>query len=189
METKDHKMLAEFLLSRTEVDIPYICQKAFILGNIEPDRNPFTYLHGIIHGEKFHGHNYENTILIMRKLFNSLRNKWYFGIIEYYHLGKLMHYMVDAFTFPHNNTFKKTLKEHCIYERELHKRFSNMLKKQQFIKHEVKTLNDFKDIEILHNKYLQIAGDYEDDCKYIMYTTEILLSIICPNREFNIVFV
>ena len=189
METKDHKMLARFLLSRTETNIPYIFQKAFILGNIEPDRNPFTYLHGIIHGEKFHGHNYENTILIMRKLFNSLKDKWCFGILEYYHLGKLMHYMADAFTFPHNSVFKKTLKEHCIYERKLHKRFSNMLENQQFIEYKVKTLNDFKNIEILHNKYLQIAGDCKNDCKYIMCTTEMLLSIIYQNQEVSIVFV
>ena len=69
MQTKDHRILAEFLIAETKIDIPYLCKKAFILGSIEPDINPFTYLHGLTCGVRFHGHNYENVLSAMKKLF------------------------------------------------------------------------------------------------------------------------
>lgn len=130
MQTRDHKMLAEFLLSEMAWDIPKVYVKVFILGNIEPDKNPFTYLHGMVRGQKFRGHNYENILPVMKKLFYSLRRKKDWGIREYYHLGKLTHYLADAFTFPHNRAFEGSLKEHCKYEKELHERFINMLHKR-----------------------------------------------------------
>ena len=49
MQTRDHKKLAEMFASEmSRKRIPYICKKAFIYGNIEPDKNPFTYLHGML---------------------------------------------------------------------------------------------------------------------------------------------
>ena len=57
MQTRDHKKLAEMFASEmSRKRIPYISKKAFIYGNIEPDKNPFTYLHGMLKGKKFHGH-------------------------------------------------------------------------------------------------------------------------------------
>ena len=51
MQTRDHKKLAEMFASEmSRKRIPYICKKAFIYGNIEPDKNPFTYLHGMLKG-------------------------------------------------------------------------------------------------------------------------------------------
>ncbi len=42
MQTRDHKKLAEMFASEmSRKRIPYICKKAFIYGNIEPDKNPF----------------------------------------------------------------------------------------------------------------------------------------------------
>ena len=32
-----------------------------ILGSVEPDYNPFTYLHGSLKTEKFRGHNFDNA--------------------------------------------------------------------------------------------------------------------------------
>ena len=115
MQTRDHKVLAEFLVSKMGQELSVIYIKAFILGNIEPDKNLFTYLHGWVRGVKFHGHNYENILPVMDKLFGSLRGKRHWGVSEYYHFGKLMHYIADAFTLPHNGIFKGNLREHCRY--------------------------------------------------------------------------
>lgn len=41
MQTRDHKVLAEFLVSEIEQELSAIYMKAFILGNIEPDKNLF----------------------------------------------------------------------------------------------------------------------------------------------------
>ena len=103
MQTRDHKKLAEMFASEmSRKRIPYICKKAFIYGNIEPDKNPFTYLHGMLKGKKFHGHDYENILPVIKKIFNSTQEKKKWGVREYYHFGKLMHYTADVFTFPHN---------------------------------------------------------------------------------------
>lgn len=169
MQTRDHKMLAEFLVSETEQELPDIYMKAFIFGNIEPDKNLFTYFHGLSKGVKFHGHNYENILPVMEKLFSSLNNKRYWGFKEYYHFGKLIHYVADAFTFPHNKIFKGNLKEHCIYESELHKRFIYMIRqhpKQLIWKGKGDNCLDY--IKNLHEEYLQQAGSYENDCRYIL---------------------
>lgn len=42
-----------------------------------------------------------------------------------YLLGKLIHYIADAFTFPHNNVFKRNLVQHCKYENKLHQAYLN----------------------------------------------------------------
>ncbi len=171
MRMKDHKMLAEFLASEIEGSISNIYVKAFVLGNIEPDCNPFTYLHGWLLGRKLHGHNYENILPVMRKMFCSLQKKECFGIQEYYHLGKLIHYVADAFTFPHNQVFEGNLRTHCEYERNLHKKFECMLKKQKNIFQTETLIQGFHNIEILHEKYMHEAGTREGDCKYIMQAT------------------
>lgn len=167
MQTRDHKALAEFLVSEIGQELSAIYIKAFILGNIEPDKNLFTYLHGLVRGVKFHGHNYENILPVMEKLFCSLQEKRHWGIREYYHFGKLLHYIADAFTFPHHRIFRGNLREHCRYEKELHKRFLYMLQEPQ--KQPIQTRGRGLDcIKKLHEEYLRQAGNYENDCSYIL---------------------
>ena len=171
MRMRDHKMLAKFLASGMEEDISNISIKAFILGNIEPDFIPFTYLRGWLFGRKLHGHNYENSLPVMRKLFCSLQRKEHFGIREYYHLGKLTHYVADAFTFPHNQVFQGSLAAHCSYERELHEKFESMLQKPKNAFQTEALIGSFRNIEILHEKYMHEVGTCECDCRYIMQAT------------------
>lgn len=129
MEARDHKNLAQVLLALTDIHASRLCKKAFIYGNIEPDKNPATYLHGFTFGMKFHGHNYTNIQPTLQKLFSSLQNKSHFGVQEFYNLGKLSHYMADCFTFPHNELFTGTFSEHVEYESVLHQRMTTLLKK------------------------------------------------------------
>lgn len=175
MQTKDHKMLVKFLMAEIEINIPYLYKKAFILGSIEPDRNPFTYLHGLTCGVRFHGHNYENVLSVMNKLFDSLQRQGYSGVWRYYHLGKLTHYVADAFTFPHNRVFCGNLIEHCKYESLLHEKFNDILQKQQMMRIRPKSMSSFHNIEILHKEYLKEAGTYEIDCRYILQAVAMLL--------------
>lgn len=176
MQTRDHKMLAELLVSETGKELPDIYIKAFILGNIEPDKNLFTYLHGLSGGVKFHGHNYENILPVIERLFGTLHSKRHWGIREYYHFGKLLHYVVDAFTFPHNRIFKGNLWEHCRYERQLHERFIYMLQKpQKQLIWKGKRGNCLDCIKNLHEEYLRQAGNCEIDCRYIFKAAVMLL--------------
>lgn len=186
MQTKDHKMLAEYLISEIGQDVPGIYRRAFILGSIEPDRNPFTYLHGLVRGKKFHGHNYENILPVIEKLFRSLRSKRRWGVREYYRFGKLLHYAADAFTFPHNRTFTGNLKEHCRYEKELHQRFISMLRKpRKYLVHLVQNSkrSSFPEyIKSLHEEYLQRARSCENDCSYIALIARCGMIELLPGR-------
>lgn len=184
MQTKDHKMLVKFLIDEMGMDIPYLHKRAFLLGSIEPDRNPFTYLHGMSCGVKFRGHNYENILSVMRKLFDSMQRREHFGVWGYYHLGKLTHYVADAFTFPHNRMFQGNLIEHCKYESLLHEKFSDALQKQKMAGIRPKSMSGFQYMEILHREYLREAGTCETDCRYILQAAAMLLwdrtQEVCP---------
>lgn len=54
----------------------------------------------MLKGKKFHGHDYENILPVIKKIFNSTQEKRNGESWEYYHFGKLMHYTADVFTFP-----------------------------------------------------------------------------------------
>lgn len=175
MQTRDHKMLAEFLVAEMGSNIPYLYKKVFIFGSMEPDINLFTYLHGLTRGKKFHGHHYENILLVMRKLFDFLQKEESFGLRKYYCLGKLTHYVADAFTFPHNKEFCGNLKKHCRYESVLHDQFQNILQNQKIMEINRKGIDSFCYIEDLHKEYLREAGTYEIDCRYILQAASMLL--------------
>ena len=175
MQMKDHKILAKFLAAKLGTNISKFYKNMFILGNIEPDMNPFTYLHGWFFGEKFHGHNYENILPVMRKLFDSLKKKEHFGMWEYYYLGKLIHYVADSFTFVHNKEYSGSIKEHRSYERELHEKFSSMIQKQKSAGKMRLAADSFVAIEILHGAYVLETGSIEKDCRYIIRAAELML--------------
>lgn len=188
MQTRDHKKLGKFMLAEMGLNIPYLYQKAFILSSIEPDMNPFTYLHGLTCGEKFHGHNYENVLAVMKKIFHSMQKQKHFGVRKYYYLGKLSHYVADSFTFPHNIIFHGNLKEHCRYERLLHKSFNDMLYKQELSAVKQKKMDSFCYIEILHKEYLKEAGSCEIDCRYILEAVATLLrNEVCGNVRDHVI--
>lgn len=120
MEKRDHTRLAQTILDEFGLDLSNRYQKAFLTGNIRPDKNPITYLHGFTTGQKFHGHHFGNIVETMKKMFRELQEKTSFSAHDYLRLGKLAHYAADAFTFPHNYEFTGTIREHCAYEAKLH---------------------------------------------------------------------
>ena len=98
-------------------DVPKRYVQAFLIGCIEPDRNPVTYLKGSIRHQWLRGHNYRNARRFMRRISVRLENKDSWNLYDYYTLGKLIHYTTDAFTYAHNDTFPTALTEHREYER------------------------------------------------------------------------
>ena len=120
MKTKDHKIMAKHLLNCADIYIAKSLKAAFILGNIEPDRNPFTYLRGSIKNQMLRGHNFDNSYESIVKLVRRIQLHGCTRMRDFYLLGKLTHYVADAFTFPHNKEFTGGLLEHCNYESTLH---------------------------------------------------------------------
>lgn len=123
MRGKSHRCLGNYLVQHYMKDAPARYVRAFLIGCIEPDRNPATYLKGSIRAQLLRGHNYRNARRFMRRISQRLEAKDNFGIFDYYTLGKLIHYTTDAFTYAHNEAFPTNLEEHRVYEATLQDHF------------------------------------------------------------------
>ena len=75
MKTADHLFLGKALSDKYMKSCSVLSKKAFILGNIFPDINFFTYLRGVVSRGKVRGHNYESSEKCIRKLTQKIRNK------------------------------------------------------------------------------------------------------------------
>ncbi|MDE7422719.1 MAG: zinc dependent phospholipase C family protein [Lachnospiraceae bacterium] len=181
METKNHWHLAEFICSEQSFK-KY--KKQFMLGNIMPDINLFTYLQG---------HTYKESISMLYTNTKSLIEKKFWNSTSFYHLGVILHYIADYFTFPHNVTFTGTLKEHCIYERRLHTHFLQFLqsKRQNYMSLQkslfhIRSITDlFTLLEEKHHEYLSMMPSFQTDCQYIFSLTNIVAYFIPKLHEEN----
>lgn len=123
MRGKSHHSIGQYLVQHYMQNVPQRHIKAFLIGCIEPDRNPATYLKGSIRFQWLRGHNYRNARRFMRRISWRLENKESLNIFDYYTLGKLIHYTTDAFTYAHNDTFPTNLADHRQYEVALQNHF------------------------------------------------------------------
>lgn len=57
MRGKSHRCLGQYLVEHYMENIPGRYVKAFLVGCIEPDRNPVTYLKGSLRFQWLRGHN------------------------------------------------------------------------------------------------------------------------------------
>lgn len=130
MRGKSHHFLGQHLIRQYMPNIADIHKQAFLIGCVEPDRNPFTYLKGSIRCQWLRGHNYRSARRFMRRLSRRLEKKTCWNAYDYYTLGKLIHYTADAFTSAHNDTFPMSLSDHRKYEAALQKHFLMYLQEE-----------------------------------------------------------
>ena len=123
MRGKSHIALGNYLIERYLPEIPGHRKTAFLLGCVQPDRNPATYLKGSLRCRWLRGHNYLNARPFMKRLSHRLEQKSTLNLFDYYTLGKLIHYTADAFTAPHNDFFPGSLRGHRQYETALQHHF------------------------------------------------------------------
>lgn len=119
MRGKSHLSLGNYLTQHYMENQPVRYRKAFLIGCIEPDRNPMTYLKGSLHFQWLRGHNYHNANRYMEKLSYRLEHKKKLHLLDFYSIGKLIHYTTDAFTYAHNDLFPTDLSVHKTYEAAL----------------------------------------------------------------------
>ena len=127
MRAKSHRLLGQFLAQRYLGHIPKPCIQAFLAGCTQPDKNPTTYLKGSLRSRWLHGHDYANAKRYMRRISLRLRRKCNWNLLDYYTLGKLIHYTADAFTAAHGEDFDGDLRAHRRYECQLHQYFGRHL--------------------------------------------------------------
>ena len=130
MRGKSHLSLGHYLIQNYMEDLPLRYQKAFLVGCIEPDRNPMTYFKGSIRSQWMRGHNYNNASRFMARVAARLERKPRYHLFDYYTMGKLIHYTTDAFTYAHNDIFPTDLNEHRSYEVDLQNHFLDFMEKQ-----------------------------------------------------------
>lgn len=179
MQKRSHKLLASSLLKSRRGFGKRRHELAFLFGSFQPDCNPFTFLKGSFRARAFCGHNYSNSHLYINRKIHTLQQCSHWNIRHYYTLGKLTHYLADAFTFPHNDHFSSPIMNHHHYESELRVSLQKHLASCSPLlpNH---CANPSEAILRLHHKYRAFESDISGDIHYILQATCLLMTL-CPS--------
>lgn len=177
MRGKSHRLLGKYLVEHYMQDVPERCQKAFLFGCIEPDRNPATYLKGSIHYQWLRGHNYCNAQQFMRHIAWRLERKQKLNLFDYYTLGKLIHYTTDAFTYAHNDTFPTDLSEHRDYEAALQEHFLRYIGSNPTVT-PPSARSIMEAIYRYHREYCTLPANIHTDAKYALRACCCVLAVL-----------
>ena len=180
MKKRSHALLASSLLRCENGFAAKRFEWAFLFGSFQPDCNPFTFLKGSLQAYKFRGHNYSNSQPYIVSRIAALQRRKQWTMWQYYTLGKLTHYLADAFTYPHNETYPDSLMAHRQYEDELRMYLAEYLQQRTLRSQQFR-----EDLEAaiseLHRQYLESRGDLQRDVQYILQATAMLMAGCCPN--------
>lgn len=178
---KSHIRLGQYLLVKYMPDLPVHYRKAFLIGCIEPDRNPATYVKGSIRHQWLRGHNYHNAKRFMSRISRRLERKKRLKLFDYYTLGKLIHYTADSFTFVHNDVFSDTLSGHRKYEAKLQRHFINYLCTAPSIP--VGNSHSIMDAITEYHKQYSIEDPAIDlDCRYALRACCCVLTVLLLDK-------
>lgn len=179
MRGKSHICLGQYLLRHYMNDIPKLHRKAFLIGCVEPDRNPVTYLKGSIRCQWMRGHNYRNARRFMRSISWRLERKEKLTAFDYYTLGKLIHYITDAFTYAHNDTFPTNLADHREYEVALQNHFLSYLEEDPSI--DIKTARSIMEaIYSYHREYEALNTNIHIDSRFALAACCCVIAVLFP---------
>lgn len=181
MRGKSHISLGYYLLDRYLPALPSRYRRAFMLGCIEPDRNPATYFKGSLRFQWLRGHNYRNASRFMRRISLRLEQKSAWNLFDYYTLGKLIHYTADAFTYPHNDHFPHNLSGHRDYEVQLQNHFLSYLQEDPQV--DIRLAKSIMDgIADYHLEYSMEAADIHRDSQFALQACCCVLAIALTPR-------
>ena len=183
MRGKSHRCLGQYLTEHYMPDTPKRYVRAFLIGCIEPDRNPATYLKGSLHFQWLRGHNYRNARHFMRRISQRLEKKDSMNLFDYYTLGKLIHYTTDAFTYAHNDTFPVQLKEHKAYEDALQEHFLQFMDRDPQVEIPfARTITEA--ISSYHAEYERAESNIHNDSRFALNACCCVLAILCLKPVF-----
>lgn len=115
MRKKSHISLARYMVdSFGDADLKKH-KFSFYLGSVLPDIKPsFLYKRHEIEGTFPALQEHIKRLSEGRKAVEKKKGRKY-----YRDLGQISHYLADYFTFPHNDIYPGSLKDHCSYEEKL----------------------------------------------------------------------
>lgn len=168
MRKKSHISLGNYLIRSMKIRNLEQHRKAFLIGSILPDCKPsfLTKRHEI-------GQTYDDIKEMMCELTDNLALFFNTPHVYWRRMGEVLHHIADYFTYPHNEGYEGTLKDHCIYEKWLKhylryyilsgKAWKNREAFQRFeCIEEVFTYLDAK-----HQEYMKENHSVEGDARYI----------------------
>lgn len=179
MQKRSHLLLAKSLLDRERGFPARRYELAFLFGSFQPDCNPFSYLKGSLRNKLFGGHTYGNCRRYIRRNIRRLQTRRRWNLGDYYALGKLTHYVADAFTWPHNPHFPGVGWEHHVYETELRLALEARLSADPLPRRPLPDVSAAlpDELETLHERYLAEACPGVDaDIAYILKASDLLLA-------------
>lgn len=180
MRGESHRRLGRYLARHYMAHIPNRYVTAFLIGCIEPDRNPATYLKGSLRCQWLRGHNYRNARRYMRRISGYLEKKQRLNLYDYYTLGKLIHYTADAFTYAHNADFPAQLHDHMQYEAKLQDHFLAFLADDPKV--DIRMARDIMSaISRFHREYEQREYTIYNDCRFALTACCCVLAILFAN--------
>ena len=180
MQKRSHKLLANSLLRSHRGFAARRYELAFLFGSFQPDCNPLTFLRGIRFTHKPQGHNFISTQLYINRRIRDLQRRSEWSIWQYYTLGKLTHYLADAFTYPHNEHYSDSLMNHHRYETELRQCLAEHLSRTEPLKQQLRhELTDA--LDQLHRQYMESRSNLEQDIRYILEATALLMAGCAPS--------
>ena len=112
MDKKSHLKIASIVADSVFPFANVFSRLAFLYGSLEPDLNVFTYIKG-------HGEGRVKGYIV--KTLKELENKRFWSFSDYYKAGRISHYIVDSFTYPHTSSFEGSMKKHIEWEKRLAK--------------------------------------------------------------------
>lgn len=178
-------MLGKQLVSQHFVNTPRRYSFAFITGCIQPDKNPATYLKGSLRSRLLHGHNWSNSQRYMHRICNRLQRRKKLKLLDYYTMGKLIHYTVDAFTFCHNERFQDTIRNHRSYESNLETHFLKCLQEGNIPKpHPSDSIMEA--IKQYHAEYGKKKAGMASDCRYSILVSNLVVAMILSDNPFSV---
>ena len=122
MKAIDHILLSRYFARRYRLN--KLEKVVFLLGNIAPDLNPFTYITAN-RGECLRGHSYTFKKKKIERILNGRRKH---SLFWWYRVGRMCHYLTDSFTGAHDERQRMNIRHHKAYEHRLHRYFVHSLK-------------------------------------------------------------
>lgn len=177
MRAKSHHCLGQYLVSHYMNHLPKHCIRAFLIGCTQPDQNPATYLKGSVRIQWLRGHNYRNARRLMRKFSWRLEKRSKLSFLDYYTLGKLIHYTADAFTYAHNLDFPHDLNAHRNYEAQLQDHFLDYLSQDPKIDIMLAS-NIMEALAHYHREYKSQPQSFRNDSRYALHACCAILTIL-----------
>lgn len=169
MRKKSHISLAKYMVENLNDEGLKKHKLSFYFGSILPDIKPsFIYKRHEINRTFPSIRRHIARLSEGKKAIKKNGRKYYMD------LGQISHYLADYFTFPHNESYDGSLKEHCSYEKKLKYDLRSYIRSGN-CKELLNTDSNFSSadalcdfIQRMHDDYLGRKHDVEDDIRHII---------------------